>query len=451
MKKKCNPRSGKLANSCAPKIQKQKKKKKKKKKKKSIANTIKGKKFSSGEDAAQKFNHISKGKSIVEQSNKYNNTETEQMDVDQALGIQFQEDIIMEILSRLPVRYLVQFKCVSKLWKALISDPYFTMKHLNHAKNGRDFQKLLIYQHSITENTSSMYCCSLSSVQLVEINAQKLDCPSSSTSVVHCSCNGLAVIRVFKRTSAKQSVLMLWNPSTRESIVLPDPEFPVKGHFCLGMGYDSTSGDYKILKIRNDIDGSKEPNGILVLKSGSWRNIDKHPRGISSQVSGMGSALAFVNDAFHWICISGNYFQDSRTYSLVSFSISNEVYREIPLPEEISCLKGNTSIGVSVLDGMLCAYSTYDHEGKRTFKIWALKDYGVNESWNTLFSIDDRKICQALPKYRFANGEVLFWCIYLQGDGPHSFRTSRGPFGIPDAIQDGVAFTESLISPKSLI
>ncbi|KAK4369719.1 hypothetical protein RND71_009194 [Anisodus tanguticus] len=84
--------------------------------------------------------------------------------LEQAMGIQFDQDIIMEILSRLPVQYLVQFKWVSKLWKAIISDPYFKMKNLNHAKNDRDSQKLLFYEHSLKSGVSSMYCCPLSSI-----------------------------------------------------------------------------------------------------------------------------------------------------------------------------------------------------------------------------------------------------------------------------------------------
>lgn len=42
-------------------------------------------------------------------------------------------------------------------------------------------------------------------------------------------------------------------------------------------------------------------------------------------------------------------------------------------------------VGVSVLDGMLCAYATYGHASNRAFEIWVLKDYGINESWNSLF------------------------------------------------------------------
>ncbi|XP_059309474.1 putative F-box protein At3g16210 [Lycium ferocissimum] len=246
--------------------------------------------------------------------------------------IHFQEEILMEILGRLPMRSLLQFKCVSKYWKALTSDPYFTMKHLNHAKSDRDSKKLIIHQRCPKDGISSMYCCSLSLVQLVE-NVQKLDCPSASKPrrcAVYCSCSGLVIICVTENSNDIRSILMLWNASRRGSVVLPDPQFPLHG-YNLGLGYESTSGDYKILKIRYLVDGRKEPGEIFALRSGSWRNIDKHHTGSCSQMCGMDSTLAFVNNAFHWI----GYFEVSRTHSLVSFNISNEVYGEIPLPEQI--------------------------------------------------------------------------------------------------------------------
>ncbi|MCI27031.1 F-box/kelch-repeat protein, partial [Trifolium medium] len=39
-------------------------------------------------------------------------------------------DLIGEILCRLPVKLLLQFQCVCKFWKSLISDPSFAKKHL---------------------------------------------------------------------------------------------------------------------------------------------------------------------------------------------------------------------------------------------------------------------------------------------------------------------------------
>ncbi|KAK4360071.1 hypothetical protein RND71_022300 [Anisodus tanguticus] len=327
------------------------------------------------------------------------------------MGIQFDQDI-MEILSRLPVQYPVQFKWVSKLWKAIIFDPYFKMNHLHHAKNDRDSQKTSFYERSLKSGVSSMYCCPLSLVHRI-VNVQKLDCPAISKITVYCSCNGLVIIHVIDSIN-ECFIIMLWNPSAGESVVLPDPEFPLVEGSCLGLGYDPTSGDYKILKLCSDKDGSEVPGEILVLKSGSCRNIDKHPHGICNKVSGMGSALAFVNEAFHWIGMYGNHFEVSKTYSLVSFSISNEVYREIPLLEQILSLKGSFYISVSVLDGMLCVHSNFP---KHTFQFWVLKDYGVKESWNALLTIDDPCIFQAVPKYRFGDGEVLFWSCILSAVG----------------------------------
>ncbi|KAF3626392.1 hypothetical protein FXO38_29275 [Capsicum annuum] len=80
----------------------------------------------------------------------------------------------MEILSKLPVRSLLRFKCISSIWKTLISEPNFKMKHLNWAKNDQGSQKLLITQPCPNDNNiASMYCCPLSLVQLIE-DIQKL-------------------------------------------------------------------------------------------------------------------------------------------------------------------------------------------------------------------------------------------------------------------------------------
>ncbi|KAK6776094.1 hypothetical protein RDI58_027095 [Solanum bulbocastanum] len=50
---------------------------------------------------------------------------------------------------------------------------------------------------------------------------------------------------------------------------------------CLGMCFDSTSNDYKIHKLPNDVsDYNRVPGEVLTLKSGSWRKIVEHPHDI---------------------------------------------------------------------------------------------------------------------------------------------------------------------------
>ncbi|XP_059302423.1 putative F-box protein At1g47790 [Lycium ferocissimum] len=253
---------------------------------------------------------ISQGKCVVEPSND----NTDQMDVDRrATTIHFNEEIIMEIFSRLPVQSLLRFKCVSKFWEALISFPYFKMKHLNFAKNDQDSQKLLINQMCPKYGIFSIYCCPLSSLQLVE-DVQKLDCPLNpkpNRFAIHCYYDGLVVIEVPDNLDGYRRTLLLWNSSTRESIVLPALEFPPDVVSRFGLGYDSTRGEYKILHMRQHLHRSI-PSEILALKIGSWRRIDKHPRAFFNDkhpraffnVLFAMQFLTFIHAAFHWIDFS---------------------------------------------------------------------------------------------------------------------------------------------------
>ncbi|KAL3323438.1 hypothetical protein AABB24_037865, partial [Solanum stoloniferum] len=110
-------------------------------KKYSIANKIKAKYLMRNREAAKKKKsqiqiQIRKGKNDMydDQVSSHGVART----------VNFEEGLIMNILSRLSVRSLYQYKCVSKLWNTLISDPYFKMKHFKRANND---QKISYYSH----------------------------------------------------------------------------------------------------------------------------------------------------------------------------------------------------------------------------------------------------------------------------------------------------------------
>ncbi|PHU01791.1 hypothetical protein BC332_31578 [Capsicum chinense] len=279
----------------------------------------------------------------------------------------------------------------------------------------------------------SFHCSSLSSDQLFE-DVQGIDRPRSGKLWdwnIHCCYDGLVLVGV-RNYPDKDFMLLLWNPSTRESVVLPNPKFSQEVTCTWGLGYDSTSDDYKILKI----DG-KERNEVLALKSGSWRKIDDHPATDNPVLSGMDylafrdgaldcvdtpsnmGYLAFVHGAFHWV-------DSLLNHSMVTFSISDEVYGEIPLPEGLDLVFDimHSKQGVSVLEGMLCVYSTRIHNREYTFKLWVMNEYGVKESWNQLFTIQSTDLYSITPKYMFADGEVLLRCSQLRRSGS-VFKTSK--------------------------
>ncbi|PHT96000.1 hypothetical protein T459_03882 [Capsicum annuum] len=306
----------------------------------------------------------------------------------QAIEIQLQEEIIVEILSRLPVRSLHRFKCVSKYWKALISDPYFRMKHLNRAKNDRNSQKNLISKTCFDKKKTSdkithFYSSSLSSaVQLFE-DEKEVDFSPNWTpwcALILSSCDGLVLIKFLDLRTGKV-ILSLWNPSTRESVELPLPRLVPLKHCICGMGYDTTSDDYKIVMINlTRFAHGAISTEVLALKSGgSWRSCE-YPTDIS-RVQGVWDCgmdyFAFIHGAFHWVGC-----RLSQCYIVVSFNISNEVYGEIPLLDQM-CLNFDRKkltdvldLGVSTLEGMLCFYSTYYKGGEGSFKLWLDQDIG---------------------------------------------------------------------------
>ncbi|XP_059292424.1 F-box protein CPR1-like [Lycium ferocissimum] len=362
------------------------------------------------------------------------------------------EHIQEEILSRLPVKSLIRFKRVSKSWKTLISEPYFKKKHLNHAKN-HNSRKLLISQSGYgQDHTFTFYSSSLSSVQLVK-DIQRLDWPLNSKTIharVYCCCDGLFLIGIWSNVEEEHpSILLLWNPATRESIVLSHSELPPSELSLYGLGYDSTSNDYKVVRI----DGYDyyTPDEILVLKSGSWKKIDKttyRSDGWLCASHDNMDGLVFVHGALHWLGCEPRF-------TVVSFDISNEMYGEIPLLKIMHSFTMKT--GLSVLGGMLCVHCN-KHE---TFNLWVMYDYGVKESWIKSFTIPQKQygFCFITPIYRFPDDEVLLFCnlkkvgtVFRTFDA--SFRLSNRiwPLDCDDidarTIQDGFVYTESLISPK---
>ncbi|KAG5573027.1 hypothetical protein H5410_062793 [Solanum commersonii] len=268
------------------------------------------------------------------------------------MEIHFPEEIIVDILIRLSVPSLFRFKCASKFWKSLISDQYFKAKHYNYAKNNI---KILI-TGLIPEADISYYYSSLSSSQPL----QNLCSPSTHKPcdyIILCCCNCLALLW------CPRGDHLPWNPSTNESIQLPNHETTSLFGSTYELGYDSISDNYKILRIEHMGNGPGRPSKILALKSDSWRKNGNHPRGFRNNIVPCKSSLPFVRGVFHWLS------KDNLLKSImISFNISSGEIDRRPI---LQCV---------VLEGMLCAYCNGREGGLDTFKLWLMKDYDVKES-----------------------------------------------------------------------
>ncbi|KAM3249735.1 hypothetical protein P3L10_011505 [Capsicum annuum] len=124
-------------------------------------------------------------------------------------------------------------------------------------------------QTYLLEDEFSLYCSSLSSAQRIEEEKNLI----VLLTVNHGGVADYIVVMIAWRLSGFLTIVIKTiyfcygtSPATRESIVLPDPEFSSELCCTWGLGYESVSDDYKILKI-----DEKACSEILALKSGSWR------------------------------------------------------------------------------------------------------------------------------------------------------------------------------------
>ncbi|XP_058202746.1 F-box/kelch-repeat protein At3g06240-like [Rhododendron vialii] len=230
------------------------------------------------------------------------------------------QEILTDILSRLPVKSLCRFKSVSPSWNSLISGSEFVKAHLNRPKKTNyDEQKIIII-------TSSSTAYNLHSIDFAGVNLTivTVDLPESSSEIkVLSSCEGLLLVNRYDDSN------FLLNPSTRECKELPPfpfalPRVRLYSANVYGVGYDSFTDDYKVVIFSYFRTlSSAERDTIIVavysLKTNAWRRIqDSHDYVLQKTSGGV-----FVNGRLHFVCWR------NESCVIVAFNLSEESFREL--------------------------------------------------------------------------------------------------------------------------
>ncbi|KAL5557241.1 hypothetical protein UlMin_039477 [Ulmus minor] len=161
------------------------------------------------------------------------------------------DDVVLIILSKLPVKTLMRCRCVSQEWKLFINNTHLINTHLHHSNTtklsiieGMDlttrFPKLLLLRDESTIEDLELPF-TRDKVQTIHNKYARI--------VVGC-CNGLLCFNL----SDTYTTILLWNPATRESRYLSEPK-PVstitKQQFVyyMSFGFDHINNDYKLVRI----------------------------------------------------------------------------------------------------------------------------------------------------------------------------------------------------------
>ncbi|KAK1362035.1 hypothetical protein POM88_046509 [Heracleum sosnowskyi] len=295
-------------------------------------------------------------------------------------------DLIEKILQLLPVKYVLRARCVSKEWCSLIDTKAFAKNHFKRA----------IKRFHIT-------------------------------GVLICGVKNFS--RLISRV-VKDGFVML-NPATRKFRDIHCENS--QKVWCYGFGYDRSTDDYKVVKIRwFEHRGEVEVYGF---RSNSWKRLQDIIAGDCSFLSSRG---ILVSDSLYWIG-----FDD--TCLVYGFDLGFEEFRKFPLPElNVKWY----SICLSNLDGQLCITDNY--RGSHT-NVWILNNFGAENPWRKVYTVEKpdygsfRYIVKVVAASE-SGDDVLF-----EGDRTKLFWYNLGEKAFMDDVQGIPARFNTLLYTESLV
>ncbi|CAK9133360.1 unnamed protein product [Ilex paraguariensis] len=244
------------------------------------------------------------------------------------------QEISIDILSRLPITYLLQSKVVCRAWNMLSHDLHLVNLHLARAIRNNS---CLIF-HSDYPIRNQLYFVELSDLDDTE-NVRKIQAPFSASMPefdVVGSCNGLLCLF----DSLFCDAIHIYNPFTRDLKELPKSFHFKEQEVIFGFGFHPATNEYKVIKIvyyNNAYDEYNRPwhypkfrpRGfrfsdvqILSLCSNTWRSIGKVPYKLDRRWL----SEASVNGRLHW---NGRILLEHRGGNLVSYDPESGTFEDL--------------------------------------------------------------------------------------------------------------------------
>ncbi|XP_051124841.1 F-box/kelch-repeat protein At3g23880-like [Andrographis paniculata] len=316
-------------------------------------------------------------------------------------------ELIIEILLRVPVKSLIRFTTVCKLWRSLITSPFFVSSHLSNAKD----QTLLLRRYDKHDKREHYTILKENeNAPLGVDHSSELAIPFKSRvgyfRIVG-SCNGLVCLSddLFATTSGPT---IIWNPSIRNHLVVPMPSILPKEPHLVVLGFGVAGNDAKVVRLiyyrkPEDFGFQESPEvEIFSLKERSWRRVSGVD--VRLQILEFVWHHAFLNGIVHWLAYKLMDGDGSRS-SILSFDICKEEFSEVMLPLELG-RELATDLHISLIVGSLGVIKYSKEVGHEWGDVWAMREYGVKESWTKLYRIDMAGGVERVVAFR-KNGEAL--------------------------------------------
>nr|GMD38254.1 putative F-box protein At3g52320 [Ipomoea batatas] len=350
-----------------------------------------------------------------------------------AAGVSIPQEIVFKILSKLPAKTLVQFRCVSKPFCALIADHGFGVVHRSLSLTLPSRAGVLISIASPATRPRSFYTLNFTPRRQGMLQANRVGFPDAKSFLCSSSFDGLFICM-----SRPNGAFTVCNVSTGQRIFLPRL---IEYEECeLLMGYDSESKRYKVLMTacRGTISRGRLIRGGFEYKHWVFTvGVDKSWREINNY--GSRPFFPFEGNRYPYY-FSTNVYIDGIIYSytsltkhnmilrnhIVAFEVGCESFSVITLPDKVSSLSwfflrmsallevgGRLAmVHVSVPDELrgegLCYMNIWTWEKSK--ECWEEITMTIPLKWSRMINNSARLL-------RFAtnhDGEIVLLCVFIK-------------------------------------
>nr|GMC87104.1 putative F-box protein At3g17265 isoform X2 [Ipomoea batatas] len=313
-------------------------------------------------------------------------------------------EIIIEILSWLPVDALLRAKCVSKSWCATIQERDFIEKHMSR------LGIVVEYAAKTSDNNGDENAYRWLYVR-----------------------DGL----VLERNNLLFPKYHIRNPATKLKLDLPNPRVPL---LFISMFFLSTSNDYKVVYIHHKQGATSSAVAVAVLTIGtdsSWRSLDiPSLHKIKSQ---RGQIFRKSIAEVYYIVVLGDY-------EIVCLEMETESFTRVQIPERL--FPDWNNIEPLNWRGKLALASVVGEK----INIWVLESYKKQEWENIKVVLPLDSIMNGNVMPFEANGDWLWINVNYEHRVAYNLRTNRVStvFSAPPRQKIEYVYKPSLVHFKGM-
>ncbi|KAJ0917068.1 putative F-box domain-containing protein [Helianthus annuus] len=318
-------------------------------------------------------------------------------------------EIQSEIIKRLPVISLIQFRTVSKPWKSLIDSSPF----INHysTQNTQIHRLLVTYDDPL--DSEKKYVSIADDDDTFPHQKLSYSFPLLAKLLQHSSIIGTShgLVCLYGSDDSGKDMAVVCNLSIRKAVGVIVPNLPSGTTYgiVVGFGVCGETIDPKIVKITYIIDRWIDIESItsipwqvevFTLSTGAWRAPFSNSLPSRSFHFNMDSVV--IDGVLYWLALDGINTGRGRIYYnlIVTFDLTSEEFGEIHLPDSLA----NTddyNLSISKVRKSLVVIKTFmNDEG---FGVWVMLD-SVPKSFVRIFTIKSPDL--SVKGFR-KNGELI--------------------------------------------